>query len=219
MHTVRIWDRATRLFHALLGLSVMGMVITGQVGGAAMVWHFKLGQCVLTLLVFRLLWGLVGGHWSRWWRLPLGLSAVRAYWQGRAQILQTAGHNPMGAWSVLALLGLTGLQAASGLFADDDIANAGPLTAWATSAWVTRLTRWHSHWGWWLLMGWIALHVLVVLIHHRRGQDLLPAMWHGNKVLPEPVPVSHDGWLQALWALMCLGLSAFLVAWLIPWGA
>jgi len=219
MHTLRIWDQPTRVFHWLLALCVLGLWVTGQIGGPAMLWHFYLGQTVLTLLVFRLLWGLVGGHWSRWWRLPLGWAALRAYWRGQATPLQTAGHNPMGAWSVLCLLGLTGLQVATGLFADDDIAHAGPLTASAPGAWVSRLTRWHSHWGWWLLMGWVALHIAAIVHHHRRGQRLLPAMWHGDKTLPAPVPPSRDGWPQRLLALLCLALAALSVAWAIPWGA
>jgi cytochrome b len=65
MQTTRVWDLPTRLFHWLLALAVMGLVITGQVGGSWMDWHFRLGYCVLTLLLFRMVWGLVGGHWSR----------------------------------------------------------------------------------------------------------------------------------------------------------
>ena len=219
MYTLRIWDTPTRLFHGALALCVLGLVITGQVGGNAMVWHFKLGQAVLTLLVFRLLWGLVGGYWSRWWHLPLAWSALRAYWRGQANPLQTAGHNPMGAWSVVVLLTLTAMQALSGLFADDEIANMGPLAGAAPSAWVARLTRWHGHWGWWALVAWIALHVAAIAHHHRRGQALLPPMWHGDKTLPTPVPASRDGWPEALWALGCLGLAAAVVGWAIPWSA
>jgi len=65
MQTTRVWDLPTRLFHWLLALAVMGLVITGQVGGSWMDWHFRLGYCVLTLLLFRMVWGFIGGHWSR----------------------------------------------------------------------------------------------------------------------------------------------------------
>ena len=51
-HTVRIWDLPTRLFHWLLALCVIGLVITANVGGNAMVWHFRLGYAVATLLLF-----------------------------------------------------------------------------------------------------------------------------------------------------------------------
>jgi len=64
-HTIRIWDLPTRLFHWLLAASVVALVVTAKVGGNAMVWHFRLGYVVLALLAFRLVWGLVGGRWSR----------------------------------------------------------------------------------------------------------------------------------------------------------
>ena len=64
-HTVRIWDLPTRLFHWLLAGSIVGLVVTAKVGGNAMVWHFRLGYVVLALVAFRLVWGLVGGRWSR----------------------------------------------------------------------------------------------------------------------------------------------------------
>ena len=65
MTTVRIWDLPTRLFHWALAACIVGLVVTAKVGGEAMNWHFRLAYAVFTLLVFRLLWGLVGGHWSR----------------------------------------------------------------------------------------------------------------------------------------------------------
>ena len=64
-HTVRIWDLPTRIFHWALAACIVALVITANVGGNAMVWHFRLGYTVLALLVFRLVWGLVGGRWSR----------------------------------------------------------------------------------------------------------------------------------------------------------
>lgn len=64
-HTVRIWDLPTRLFHWCLVIAIPGLLLTANIGGNAMVWHFRLGYCVLTLLMFRLVWGFVGGRWSR----------------------------------------------------------------------------------------------------------------------------------------------------------
>ncbi len=94
MFTVRIWDLPTRLFHWLLVTSVIGLVISGNIGGDAMVWHFRFGYVVLTLLLFRVAWGLMGGHWSRWSQLPLHPSHIRAYLSGHAdprEIVWTSG--------------------------------------------------------------------------------------------------------------------------------
>ena len=63
--TVRVWDLPTRVFHWALLACVIGLLATASVGGAAMTWHFRCGYAVLSLLLFRLVWGVVGGHWSR----------------------------------------------------------------------------------------------------------------------------------------------------------
>lgn len=62
---VRIWDLPTRLFHWALVACVLGSVISAKIGGNAAVWHMRLGYAVLALVAFRILWGLVGGRWSR----------------------------------------------------------------------------------------------------------------------------------------------------------
>ncbi len=219
MVTVRVWDLPTRLFHWALVLCLLGLVLTGQTGGDAMVWHFRLGYAVLTLLGFRLLWGVVGGHWSRWSRLPLSPASVRAYWRGHAPLHHTVGHNPLGAWSVLALLGLTALQAGTGLFSDDEIANAGPLSPLLTGAWVSALTAWHKNMGKALLIALVALHVLAIAWYRwRQRQDLLTPMLRGDKVLPAEAPASRDGVWHWLRAAACLAASAAAVRWLIGLG-
>ena len=63
--TVRVWDLPTRAFHWLLALAVVGSVVSAKLGGGAMVWHFRFGYLIFALLAFRVLWGLIGGRWSR----------------------------------------------------------------------------------------------------------------------------------------------------------
>ena len=147
MFTVRIWDLPTRLFHWALAACVIGLVITGNVGGNAMVWHFRLGYAVLTLVLFRLAWGFVGGHWSRWSNLPLHPRHAWAYLQTRAAERTDAGHNPLGSWSILAMLFFLLFQVSTGLISDDEIANAGPLTSLVSGSWVSWASAWHKNWG------------------------------------------------------------------------
>ena len=64
LRPVRIWDLPTRVFHWLLAAAVIGLLITGKLGGNAMIWHVRLGLVVFTLLGFRLGWALLGGRWS-----------------------------------------------------------------------------------------------------------------------------------------------------------
>ncbi|MFM1949567.1 MAG: putative Ni/Fe-hydrogenase B-type cytochrome subunit, partial [Pseudomonadota bacterium] len=76
MIQVRIWDLPTRVFHWSLAILVIALIMTGNVGGNAMVWHFRFGYAVLSLLLFRLMWGFVGGHWSQWRQLTCTPSAL-----------------------------------------------------------------------------------------------------------------------------------------------
>lgn len=218
MVTVRIWDLPTRLFHWLLAACVVGLVITGKLGGNAMVWHFRFGQAVLTLVLFRLVWGLVGGHWSRWSQLALAPGQVLGYLRGRT--VQWAGHNPLGSWSVLLMLGWLLLQAGTGLVSDDEIANAGPLTALVSGATVSAATAWHKGVGQWVLLALVLLHLAAIAWYRlRKAQALVPAMLHGDKMLPQPVPASRDGAAQRVLALLVLLVCAGAVRWLVGLGA
>lgn len=82
---VRVWDLPTRVFHWVLVLCVVGQAITGSLGGNAMVWHFRFGYGVLTLLLFRLIWGLVGGRWSRFAAFIFAPQSVVNYIRGQGK--------------------------------------------------------------------------------------------------------------------------------------
>lgn len=126
MQRFRLWDLPTRVFHWALVLCVAGSFVTVNIGGNAMVWHGRIGVAVVGLLSFRIVWGFVGSTYARFAQFVRGPAAIKAYLQGR---WQGAGHNPLGALSVLALLGTLLLLVATGLFANDDIAFEGPLYA------------------------------------------------------------------------------------------
>ncbi len=218
MNATRIWDLPTRLFHWSLTVCVIALVVTAKVGGNAMNWHFRLGYAVFALLLFRLLWGVVGGHWSRFasfWPTPARLSR---YLGGRATAADTAGHNPLGALSVLALLTVLGLQVASGLMTDDEIAFAGPLTPLVSGAMVGRMSSWHANWGQYLVIGLVVLHVLTVFFYLLRRNNLITPMVLGDKRLAEPLPASRDNAGTRLLALVLLGVSAGVVWWVVQLG-
>jgi len=220
MFTVRIWDLPTRLFHWLLAACVIGLLITGNVGGNAMVWHFRFGYSVLTLLLFRMIWGFIGGHWSRWSQFPVSPSQVWSYLRGQGGPAHHAGHNPLGSWSVLALLFFLAFQVGTGLVSDDEISNMGPLSAMVSGSVVSWATSWHKNLGKFILLSLIALHVLALAWYHfKKHISLVPAMVHGDKGLTHPVPPSVDRGISRLWALLCLFLSAAAVAVLLSLGS
>lgn len=137
---IRVWDLPTRLFHWSLVVLVVGAFISAKIGGNLMVWHGRAGLAILGLLAFRLVWGVVGSTYARFAQFVRGPAAMRAYLRGEWQEL---GHNPLGALSVLALLGVLSLQALTGLFANDDIAFEGYLVALIGSDSSTQITGIH----------------------------------------------------------------------------
>ena len=219
MPSVRIWDLPTRLFHWLLAACVIALIATAKIGGDAMNWHLRLGYAVFGLLVFRLLWGLVGGHWSRFasfWPTP---GRLARYLRGRATAADTAGHNPLGALSVLALLTVLGLQVGTGLFADDEIAFSGPLTPLVSGEAVGRATGWHTSWGQYLVIGLIALHVLAIIAYLVRRQNLITPMVLGDKLVSEPIRPARDTLATRLLALVLLGVATAVVYGAVRLGA
>ena len=219
MLKIRVWDLPTRLFHGALALAVLGLIVTGQVGGDAMAWHFRFGYAVFTLLLFRLIWGFVGGHWSRWRQLPLSLQSLKSYWQGLHDTKLTTGHNPAGSWSVLAMLCWLALQVSTGLVSDDEIANAGPLTALVSGAAVSAATAWHKGLGKFILLALVLLHVGAVLWYKlRKQQNLAAAMLHGDKMVGGDAPASRDGLGTRLGACVVLLLCALAVRWVVALG-
>jgi len=126
MQRILVWDLPLRLFHWLLVVCVSGSIVSAKIGGNAMVWHGRFGLVVVGLLAFRLVWGFVGSTYARFFQFVRGPGAIVAYLRGQ---WHGEGHNPLGALSVLAMLGTLLLLVATGLFANDDIAFEGPLYA------------------------------------------------------------------------------------------
>jgi cytochrome b len=124
MQRIQIWDLPIRVFHWALVGCVVGAFISVNIGGNAMVWHGRFGLAVLGLLAFRIIWGFVGSTYARFSQFVRGPAAIKAYLRGE---WQGEGHNPLGALSVLGLLGTLALLVSTGLFANDDIAFEGPL--------------------------------------------------------------------------------------------
>jgi len=210
MNRYRIWDAPTRLFHWLLAALIAAQYLSGEFHLLPMRWHYWLGYATLTLLLFRLVWGFVGSQTSRFASFLRGPAAVLRYLSGRQA---SVGHNPLGGWSVLALLGSSLLQALSGLATSDDIDECGPLCAHLSEMWVRRLTAVHA-WNRYVLLALIAAHLVAVLLYWRAGNNLVAPMLHGNK------PLAEDPQLRfvrpgraALVAIACAVVVAALVGW------
>jgi cytochrome b len=210
-HRIRIWDLPTRLFHWLLALCVLGLIASAKLG--LMDWHFRLGYAMLTLLLFRLLWGLLGGRWSRFSSFLYAPGSLWRYLRGQGEPAHAIGHSPTGALSVFALLIVLLAQVATGLVSDDEIASAGPLTHLVPGAWVSLSSWYHRAVGQWVLIGLVGLHIAAVLWYlWGREQNLILPMVSGDKLLPEAVEAARDDVRSRLLALVLLLLCALAVA-------
>lgn len=213
-HTVRIWDLPVRLFHWALAASVIALVVTAKVGGNAMEWHFRLGYVVLALLVFRIVWGLVGGQWSRFTSFLYSPGRLVRYLKGSAHPEDGIGHSPLGALSVFGLLAVLIAQVATGLLSDDEIAFAGPLTRFVSNAVVGQATSYHKEIGQYLVIGLVVLHLLAIAFYVLvRRQRIVRPMVHGDKDLAAPAAPSRDDLASRVVALVVLAASAALAWW------
>lgn len=212
--TLRIWDLPTRLFHLALALCVTGSIVTVKLGGLWMDWHVRLGIVSLALIVFRLIWGLLGPRYARFTQFYASPRQVWAYFRTPNK---HAGHNPMGAWSVFGMLAIIGWQGISGLFANDDILTQGPFANMVSSAWSTRLTGLHQF-NEVFLYAAIGLHLAAIAFYTYKRQRLIMPMVHGNVQLDaipaESAPARDDWRVRAGGALLALTLGT-LAWWLI----
>lgn len=181
--SVFVWDLPTRLFHGALVCLVILAYASGNLGGNWMVTHQRAGEAILALLLFRVAWGFLGSTPSRFASFVCGPRAVLRYVRTlpARSTPPHPGHNPLGGWSVLAMLTLLFVQAVTGLFANDDIFVTGPLYAWVSKAASDRLTRIHLL-NRWLLLAAAAVHIAAVFFYLLyKGENLLLPMITGKK--------------------------------------
>lgn len=212
----RIWDLPTRVFHWALSATVVGLIATGLAG--IMEWHFRLGYTVLALLLFRLLWGFVGGRWSRFASFFYGPGSIVAYLRGRAHPDHVIGHTPLGALSVFAVLTILAAQVATGLVADDEISAAGPLTRFVSGEVVSLATGWHKAQGKTIVIALVSLHVLAVLFYVLvKRHRLVRPMVSGDKLIASArsqVAPSRDDAASRGLALVLFAVCAGVAYWI-----
>lgn len=211
---VRVWDRPTRLFHWALVFCLAGSWITGDQG--MLDWHERFGLTALALVVFRLVWGVVGGEFARFSSFVRGPGAVFRYLRSTAagRHPEHAGHNPLGALAVVALLLLVGIQATLGLFASDDILYEGPLYHLAGYDLSSTLTGWH-HRIFDLLLIVVIVHVAAVFAYAIfLRDDLIMPMVTGTKLLKledAPSQVRRTPWWVAAIVFVLTAAAAYAI--------
>jgi cytochrome b len=212
-----VWDLPTRLFHWALVVLIALQYASGEFEWLSMRWHFWLGYATLALLLWRVLWGFAGSESALFSDFVRGPRALVRY--ARTALTPErevfAGHNPIGGWSVLALLASSLLQAVSGLFNQDDIDWIGPLAHRVLGGVADLMHEIHEV-NRWVLLALIGIHVGAVIFHETVMRDrLVRAMFDGEKQLLADPGVRFRG---SLLALLLLVLSAGAVWALVAWG-
>ena len=203
-----IWDLPTRLFHWLLMALIALSWWSAEYHQDEL--HIWLGMAVLSLLIFRLLWGFVGGSTARFANFIRGPRAVFGYLRGGWRGI---GHNPLGALSVVALLAMAGIQVVLGLFAsDEDGLMQGPLAPLVSIDAADQAREWHEA-TFNVLLALIALHLAAIAYYRLRGKNLLKPMITGKgAVEPGVEPLRPAKWWLAL---LCLVLAIGITRWII----
>ena len=212
---VPIWDLPTRLFHwTLAGLIAFSWWSAEYHYDDLHIWS---GMGVMTLVLFRVLWGFFGSSTARFANFVRGPSAVMGYLRGGWRGI---GHSPLGALSVVALLAVVAVQVGLGLIAsDEDGLMQGPLArlvSMDTSDWARELHETLFN----VLLALIALHVAAIIFYKFRGRGLLKPMITGNGELEpgvEPMRPSK-GWVAILCLIAAIAITRWVIAGAPPFG-
>jgi cytochrome b len=210
---IRVWDPWVRLVHWAIVLLLPFSWWTAETGRFDL--HFLSGYTILALVIFRILWGLVGSETARFASFLKGPGeALRhlAHLRRRA-IPVEAGHNAAGGWMVIVLLALLLAQATTGLFADDQVFARGPLARAVNAAWSDRATSIHLR-VFWVIVGCALLHIAAVALYRALGRNLVKPMVTGVLELPEGERVVAPRIGSPVLALALLAVAAGLVWWI-----
>ena len=206
---VRIWDWPVRVTHWSFVLLLPAMWATGENKGWG--WHFALGHILLGLLIFRVIWGLVGTRTARFASFVKGPSAVLGYLRGAYDPTHQIGHSPLAALSVLALLGLMFVQVGMGLFAGDPFDGAtGPLNPLVGVTTADTITETHE-WFYWVVFAMVGLHLAAIAYYSAKLQNLIGPMVVGTGEKALEVEGNSQPSVTAL--LGSVGVSAALALW------
>jgi cytochrome b len=210
MRRVLVWDAPTRLFHWLAASLVVAAYVTLRLNW--MDWHGRIGEALLALVLFRLLWGFFGSETARFSQFLAAPAKAVAHLSRvfHREPDEQVGHNPAGGWMVVLLMALLLGETLSGLYVQNDIADEGPLTELVPAPVANLIDALHSL-IWQALLAAVALHLLAILIYAiAKRHNLVAPMITGRKRLPETV--KPPALVGAARAALLLGSAALVTA-------
>ncbi|WP_159981840.1 MULTISPECIES: cytochrome b/b6 domain-containing protein [unclassified Novosphingobium] len=215
--TTRIWDPTVRLFHWLLVVLIAFSWWSGEQHDMEL--HRLSGYAILALLVFRVFWGFAGPRTARFTNFVRGPAAVMAYMKGLGSRRTHAaeGHNPLGGWSVVAMLAVVGLMVVAGLFSVDvDGFESGPLADYVSFDQGRTAAELHET-VFNAILALVALHVAAVVFYLVwKRQNLVRPMITGSRKVADGESPAQLRWSPAL---AVIGIViAVAVAWAVSTG-
>lgn len=208
--TVRIWDLPIRLFHWSIVILIPALWWTHEIGRLEL--HIQLGEVMLGLILFRLIWGVIGGSTARFAGFLKGPGAILDYARGRAG--EVFGHNPLGGWSAFLMIVLLAVEVVLGLFVtDEDGLNSGSLSHLLSYDGARDVAEWHET-LFYILLGFIALHVAAIFFYLLVKRDnLIAPMVSGVRSAPESgeALVAAPAWRFLLAAATAAGVTLAIV--------
>ena len=210
-----IWDLPTRLFHWLLAIFTIIALVSGKLG--QMEIHQRAGLAVLSLLVFRFLWGFIGGYYSLFKNFIPLIVKIKLYFNDiyHTGLKYSPGHSPLGSIAVVLLLGIIFFQAVFGLFSSDDVFFDGPLallfpnvTETATS--IHRLLSY-------LVITIVIIHFLAIILYKVKGIHLTKTMLTGKNEFIKLKRISKDNhsYIKSIFGILAM-MVLIILGQLIP---
>jgi cytochrome b len=213
MRRMKVWDLPVRLFHWAIVLLILAAWVTQYLN--RMDLHMWIGEGILTLLLFRIVWGFIGSdtaRFTRFLRNPVAALRHLAHLP-RREPDREIGHNAAGGWMVLVMLALIGVQAGTGLFSNDDSDTEGPLMHLVSkdqSDWLS-----HIHYlNFKAIEAVIVLHVLAIVAYAGlKRQNLVRPMVTGTKLMTNDAKAPRM--VNPAWALVTLAVAFGVVVWVV----
>jgi cytochrome b len=213
MQPIKVWDLPVRLFHWSIVVLILAAWVSQELQWMNL--HMRIGQTILTLVLFRIAWGFIGSDTARFLRFlknPVAAFRHLAHIRRREPDLEV-GHNAAGGWMVLVMLALLCVQAGTGLFSNDDGNTEGPLMHLVgkdESDWLSHIHSLNFR----FIEIVILLHVLAIAAYAvLKRQNLVWPMVIGTKIMPGDVPAPRL--VRPAWAVVTLVVAVGVVVWVV----
>jgi cytochrome b len=217
MHLKKVWDIPVRVCHWGLVIIIVFQYLSAEVFDEnilpnTMQWHFYAGYACITLVVFRLCWGVFGSYYAKFSQFVVSPLTSIQYLKNKQAFNQYLGHNPAGAYSIIVLLTLILTQAVSGMFISDEIFNDG-IYYGVLGDRAQDIANFLHHNIFKVLFAFIALHIVMIIfykIHHK--ENLTKAMITGNKEVTHNQARQYQNEEKEVFPWIGLGISIGITA-------